>query len=235
MLSDTWFMEGNIDFESKKYTLLGYLQKVSACFGENKLYPELSEIVFHYNNLNAFRENKQLLQNQFPKRLTGIQLERLRLLYEEMISDNELMQEIEAIVQFAMHKLQHTIESGTDLYDFVEDRLSITPVGILPLETDDGYFYLCDGSFREILVYKYRLSIFEKSNAQYRTLKVAYIDSWERNFTNSYESIKAQLMRAQKPIQVPAVYSIETELTFPIHETLLPIAKRSLVRHISKG
>jgi hypothetical protein len=31
-LSETWFIEGNIDFESKKYTLLAYLQKVNACF-----------------------------------------------------------------------------------------------------------------------------------------------------------------------------------------------------------
>jgi len=31
----------------------------------------------------------------------------------------------------------------------------------------------------------------------------------------------------------PAVYSIETDLKFPVDETLLPIAKRSLVRYIS--
>jgi hypothetical protein len=33
----------------------------------------------------------------------------------------------------------------------------------------------------------------------------------------------------------PAVYSIETELKFPVDETLLPVAKRSLVRYISKA
>ena len=31
----------------------------------------------------------------------------------------------------------------------------------------------------------------------------------------------------------PAVYSIETKLTYPVQETLLPIAKRCLVRYIS--
>jgi hypothetical protein len=30
------------------------------------------------------------------------------------------------------------------------------------------------------------------------------------------------------------VYSIETELSFPVEETLLPIAKRSLVKFISQ-
>ena len=47
-LSETWFMEGNIDFESKKYTLLAYLQRINAYFNESKLYPHLSDIIFHY-------------------------------------------------------------------------------------------------------------------------------------------------------------------------------------------
>ncbi len=43
-LSETWFAEGFIDFELKKYTLLAYLQQVSACFNESKLYPQLSDL-----------------------------------------------------------------------------------------------------------------------------------------------------------------------------------------------
>jgi hypothetical protein len=41
------------------------------------------------------------------------------------------------------------------------------------------------------------------------------------------------LIRAKRDFPNPAVYSIETELSFPIDETLLPIAKRTLVRYIS--
>ena len=36
-LSETWFSDGCIDFELKKYTLLAYLQEVNKHFGENKL------------------------------------------------------------------------------------------------------------------------------------------------------------------------------------------------------
>jgi hypothetical protein len=50
---------------------------------------------------------------------------------------------------------------------------------------------------------------------------------------NSYENIKAELIRSRKDFPNPAVYSIETDLSFPIDETLLPIAKRTLVRYIS--
>src|SRR5438477_13200044 len=100
-LSETWFAEGRIDFELKKYVLLAYLQEVNKYFNENKLYPQLADIIFHYHNIVAFRENKKYLQEHFPKKLSGVQLEQLQLLYEQMIEDNELMQELEDIIQFA--------------------------------------------------------------------------------------------------------------------------------------
>lgn len=232
-LSETWFIEGNIDFESKKYTLLAYLMKANAFFTEHKLYPVLSDIVMHYNNLVEFKKNKRLMQHRFPKRLTGVQLQKLEMLYEEMVTDDALMQEIEDIVQFAADKLKHTIGNATDLYDFVENNMTIEPVGILPLNVQQGYFFLNDGFYRSIRVYEYHLSIFERSSEKYRSLRSQYIDQWERNFTNSYESIKWQLMRSGRTLSAPAVYSIETKLTYPVEETLLPVAKRCLVRHIS--
>ena len=45
-LSETWFAEGYIDFELKKYTLLAYLQEVDKYFGQNKLNPQLSDVIF---------------------------------------------------------------------------------------------------------------------------------------------------------------------------------------------
>lgn len=231
-LSETWFIEGNIDFESKKYTLLAYLQKVHACFNDKKLYPELSDVIFHYNNLMTFKQTKRLMQNRFPRKLTGIQLQKLELIYEEMIADDELMAEIEQITYYASQQMKATITGGTDLYEFVEHNMSIAPVGILPMDLDEGYFYLCDGYFRFIRVYQYKLSIIERSDDKYRALRSHYVSDWERNFTNTYESIKADLMRQNRDLPAPAVYTIETNLTCPVEETLLPIAKRSLVRYI---
>ncbi|RYZ18654.1 MAG: hypothetical protein EOO16_21960, partial [Chitinophagaceae bacterium] len=91
-LSETWFAEGYIDFELKKYTLLAYLQEIRRHFNEARLYPQLADLVFHYNNIVAFRENKKYLQEHFPKKLTGLQIEKLQVLYEAMIADDDLMQ-----------------------------------------------------------------------------------------------------------------------------------------------
>jgi hypothetical protein len=51
---------------------------------------------------------------------------------------------------------------------------------------------------------------------------------------NTYESIKTELIRHRNTLPNPAVYAIESGLTYPIEETLLPIAKRSLVRYITE-
>lgn len=234
-LSETWFAEGYIDFELKKYTLLAYLQQVTRYFNENKLYPQLSDVIFHYNNLQALKENKKYLQEQFPKKLTGIQLEKLQLLYEQIIEDTELMQELENIINFAQDELRTTISSGAEIYEFVEDKLVITPVGIVPLDINEGYFFLSEGTYRSTYVYQYRLSFFEKHDEKYRAIRTEYISQWQRSIVNTYENIKAELLRHKKDLPNPAVYSIETDLTIPLTETLLPVAKRSLVRYISKA
>jgi hypothetical protein len=232
-LSETWFADGYIDFELKKYTLLAYLQEVNRYFNENKLYPQLSDLIFHYNNLVAFRENKKFLQEHFPKRLNGIQMEKLQLLYQQIVEDDDMMKELETIINYSATKMKLAISNGAELYEFIEGKLTIFPIGIIPLEINEGYFFLNEGKARNTKVYQYRLSIFEKHDEKYRSIRTEFIADWERNMVNSYENIKSELIRSKKDLPNPAVYSIETELSFPVEETLLPIAKRSLVRYIS--
>jgi len=231
-LSETWFAEGYIDFELKKYTLLAYLQQVNKYFNENKLYPQLADVIFHYNNLVAFRENKKFLQEHFPKKLTGIQLEKLQFLYEQMVEDTELMKELEEIINYSTTTIKRTIVSGTEIYEFIEHKLNITPIGLVPLDTNEGYFFLSSGK-KSTRVYHYRLSFFEKHDEKYRSIKTSYIDNQRRSMGNTYENIKADLIRQRNELPNPAVYAVEIDLSFPYNETLLPIAKRSLVKYIS--
>lgn len=234
-LSETWFAEGYIDFELKKYTLLAYLQRINGYFNQNKLYPQLADLIFHYNNIVAFRENKKYLKEQFPKKLTGIQLEKLQLLYEQMMADDEIMNELEQIIHYAADRMRTTIHSGTEIYEFVEDKLNISPVGIIPLDTQEGYFFLSNGNIRRTRIYHYRLSIFEKRDARYRSMRTSYIDMRYRGISTTYEQLKSELIRSKQELPNPAVYAVETPLKFPVEETLLPVVKRSLVKFISEA
>ncbi len=232
-LSETWFAEGFIDFELKKYTLLAYLQEVNRYFNENKLYPQLADLVFHYNNIVAFRENKKYLQEHFPKKLTGIQMEKLQVLYDRLIEDDELMQELESIIHFSAGKMRNVIEDGTGIYEFVEEKISIEPVGLVPIDTREGYFFLSSSDAHQTRIYSYRLSFFEKHDERYRSIKTSLLDQRRRSITQTYQHFKSDLIRTFTELPNPAVYSIETDLDFPVDETLLPIAKRRLVKYIT--
>ena len=233
-LSQTWFAEGYIDFELKKYTLLAYLQQIHEHFDQTKLYPQLADLIFHFNNLRAFRHNKQFLQQQFPKKFTQVDIHKLELLYQQIIDDDDMMKELEEIMQFSLEKMGMAIQDGTEIYEFVEDKLTIFPVGLIPLENMEGYFFLADCKARDTKVFHYRLSIFEKHDEKYRSIKTSFISGWERNFVNTYENIKSELIRHKTDLPNPAVYGIETDIAVPLEETLLPIAKRCLVKYISQ-
>lgn len=234
VLSETWFADGYIDFELKKYTLLAYLQDINRYFNQSKLYPQLSDIIFHYNNLIAFRDNKQFLQQQFPKKLTAVNIQKLELLYEQMIADDELMAELEDIIQYSIQEMNNTIKDGTLLYEMVAAQMTIYPVGLVPLESKEGYLLLCDGSYRQILVYSYRLTIFERHDEKYRGIHTAYLSSYKKDLVHTINHVKSLLIKEKKELPNPAVYCVETPLVMPVDETLLPIAKRSLVKYIAE-
>lgn len=231
-LSETWFMEGYVDFELQKYRLLSYLQEVNKYFKESKLYPQLSDVIFHYNNLVAFRDNKKLMQDNFPHRLDHADMDKLQLVYEQMLADDELMQELERITQYALHEMKTTIDNGAEIYDFVEKNLHIEPVGIMPLYKNEGYMLLRYGNYSEIRAYNYTITLFEHQSARYKGIHISYFDSWTGTIVNTYEKIKRDIIKQNKVLPNPAVYCVEFPLSLPLNETLLPVVKRQLVRYI---
>lgn len=232
-LSETWFLDGYIDFELQKYKLLAYLQEVNSYFNASKLYPQLGDIIFHYRNLTDFQKNKQLLQNQFPKELSNINIQQLELVYKKMLEDDDVMAELEDIVNYAITKMKKTIDSGTELYETVEHQLHIEPVGIVPLYKNEGYLLLHYKEQSMVRAYNYTISLLQHTDANYTAVKLDYVDSFRKNISISYNHIKTQLIRTIRTLPNPAVYFIESVLPVPLNETLLPIAKRTLVRHIS--
>ncbi|MHB1922544.1 MAG: hypothetical protein ACYCOO_09945, partial [Chitinophagaceae bacterium] len=59
--------------------------------------------------------------------------------------------------------------------------------------------------------------------------------SHDRSLSNSYSSMKSSLIKQKRDLPNPAVYGIETDLSFPFDETLLPVAKRILVKYIANA
>src|ERR1035437_2250670 len=234
-LSKNWLTEKYIDFEYKKYLLLAYLQDVSRQFGETKLYPWLAELIGHYKSMVAIRENKQNLKNLFPHKLTGIDVSAKQVNYENILSDDGLMQELENIIEYAIPQFENRVEEGKTVYDIVEDHLHLQPVGIIPLNPAFGYLFLKGGETASTNVYEYQVTFFENATEKFKAIHTHFVKKFAATISNTFQSIKVDLIRENKNIPNPAVYSIESEMTLPLEETFLPIAKRMLVRHISQA
>jgi hypothetical protein len=234
-LSKNWFIEGSLDFEYKKYILLAYLQEINRHFDKSRLYPNLSDLVFHYNNLLFFKKHKSMLQQSFPQRLTLADIEAVKLTYQKIVDDDSSMKEIELIITYAMQKMDPAIQTGKEIYDFVESQLAIDPVGIVPLLPYHGYFSLRNGKEKTHGIYEYQITLFENKDDKYRGININFIDTYEESITKTPEAMKLDLIRRNKFMPNPAVYYVQSDITFPLEQTLLPVAKRSLVKYISKA
>lgn len=232
-LNKDWITEKHIDFEYKKYVLLAYLQHVSENFEQTKLYPYMAELVEHYRNIMAIKESKGVMFNSFPTRMESADLQKFKLIYNKIVEDDEIMQTIENIIEFSVPCFEKHLAEGKKVYEFIEDHIFISPVGISPLNTNEGYFVVKNGDAREVKIYEYRVSFFEELQEKYRSIRTQYICSYTRSLSNTFESIKTDLLRANKSFPNPATYAVESDLTFPAEETLLPVAKRVFIKYLA--
>lgn len=233
-LSNDWLTQGLIDFEYKKYILLAYLKTVKESFGRVALYPFLSDLVFHYQNLLAVKENKTLIRESFPKELSLEEFKKLELSYREMIEDDSIMNELTSIIEWALPRFKNSLQEGSIIYEYVESQCEISPVGVTPLYAREGYLFVTVPPEKETNVYRYQLSIYEEQYEQLRSLNTEFIETVPKSTITPYESIKVNLVKRFRELPNPATYLILSRVKFPFVETLMPVAKRLFVKHISK-
>ncbi|MFA0964267.1 hypothetical protein AB9P05_20840 [Roseivirga sp. BDSF3-8] len=232
-LDDDWVVKDLIDLEYKKYILLAYLKEVENQFKEKKLYPYLSEIVSHYRNLLVLKREKTLMYDKFPATLSKADFERLKMTYTRLVEDTELMAEIDSIVDFAIPECRRRLEDGKDIYEEVENSLNIEPIGLVPIYNDEGYFFIAQEKDKDLDIYRYRITIFDNSEERYRAISTELLDRTRSSLARTYEQLKLELIRNNPDLPNPATYLIHANSKVPYECTLLPVAKRLLVRYIN--
>ncbi|HNV29632.1 MAG TPA: hypothetical protein PKJ83_10880 [Cyclobacteriaceae bacterium] len=234
-LKDNWLTDGLIDFEYKKYQLLAYFKEVKNSFSRVELYPFLSDLVFHYRNLISLKENHSLIRDSFPKELSPEGLKNLEVNYKRMIEDDLIMQEIESIMEYALPQFKASLDEGSYIYEYVESKCEISPVGLTSLYANEGYLFVTQPPEKETHVYRYQATIFEQSTEMMRGIHTRFMLTAERSLSSTYENLKLSLIRQYSELPNPSVYLVLSKLRFPFDQTLMPVAKRLLVKQISKA
>jgi hypothetical protein len=232
-LNKNWLTQGLIDFEYKKYLLLGYMQGVAEEFNSRKLYPIFSDLLFHYKNIISLKQNKSLIYENFPKEISGADFEKLKLMYTEIVKDDQIMQELEEIMEYSIPIFQNHLSTGKDIYEEIEYSMSIAPVGLFSLNHDSGYLFFYVDNIRQAKVYEYEMTIFENADEKYRGIHTHFVETVDKGLNNTFESIKIYLVKKYKKMANPATYLIDAKVNYPFDEAILPIGKRMLVRYIN--
>jgi hypothetical protein len=233
-LSNDWLTQGLIDLEYKKYVLLGYLKTVRSSFDRVELYPFMADLVFHYRNLMAVKENKALIRESFPKEISLEEFNRLELRYKQLVEDDAVMTELESIIDFSLPRIRESLQEGSAIYEYVESQCEISPIGVTPLYSNEGYLFVTSPPESETNIYRYQVSFFDGSQEQLRSLNTEFIEKKEKKPLHTYERIKLELIRKFSDMPNPATFLILAKMKFPFSETLMPVAKRLFVKHISK-
>lgn len=234
-LKDNWLTDGLIDFEYKKYQLLAYFQNVKKSFNRMELYPFLSDMIFHYRNLILLKENKTLIRESFPKELSQESLKNMVLNYRRIIDDDLVMQEIESIMEYALPQFKESLDEGSFIYEYVESKCEISPVGLTSLYVDEGYLFVTQPPEKETNVYRYQTTFFNQSTEPLRGIHTEFLLTAERSLSNTYENLKLNLIKQYVALPNPSVYLVSSKVKFPYVQTLMPVAKRLLVKQISKA
>jgi hypothetical protein len=234
-LKDNWLTDGLIDFEYKKYQLLAYFKHVKDSFKRVELYPFLSELVFHYRNLILLKENKSLISESFPKELSPESLRNMEVNYRKMIADDAVMQEIESIISYALPQFKDSLDEGSFIYEYVESKCEITPVGLTSLYGNEGYLFVTQPPEKETNIYRYQVTIFQQSIESYRGINMEFLQTAQRSLSNTYENLKLRLIKQYTELPNPSVYLVLSKVKVPFTQTLMPVAKRLLVKQISQA
>ncbi|MEQ8474141.1 MAG: hypothetical protein RIC35_23295 [Marinoscillum sp.] len=232
-LKHDWLTAGMIDYEYKKYILLAYLKDIKERFDCSELYPFLADLIFHYKNLKQVKDHKEVIYESFPKSISKADFKKLQFTYKRMVADDELMDEIESIISFALPKIEEAIGLGKELYDLVEENMEVETVGLTPIYANEGYVLVNYDSKRDVSVFRYQLSVFEQSDEKYRGINTTFISNDFKDLGRSYEQIKIDLARRFWDLPNPATFLVTYKLKFPLPQTILPVAKRLLVRKLS--
>jgi len=228
-LNKDWITEYTLDPEYKKYVLLDYLQSVSDDFSKVCLYPALADIIGHYRYALQLQKEKRQLEEQLHGSITGLDLKSGKVVRDQSHLNHAGIEQLSEILDYSIPMLAKGTGDGKQLYEFVEEHLEWRELGLIPLMKGEGYLLLRSGD-HHVDAYRYMMKLFEKADDRWRAVHTTFVNRWKLNISNTWNAIKMELIRCSPELPNPAVYAVETNLSIPIQETLLPVAKRILMR-----
>ncbi len=225
------FTNGAHDPERAQVEIQAALQNITAAFRRNRLYPGLGELIELTSALETIRTNRSQYTSVLPRKLSGVDFETKTLKFESVPAGPEIINKMFALVDWALPVLNSVTEEGVAMFDFVTQNVSVDVVGIMPMYRDEGYALIPDLRANLMHILRYEMSLYAGDGDRYRALKTIELEPRRlSNWVGTPEDIKISLVKDHTDLPNPATYYMNTDLDFPYEETILPVAKRKLMR-----
>jgi hypothetical protein len=221
------------DPEAAEYRLRAELQTARAAFRRSRIYPHLADLVRLRRALRAVLDHADGLRNR-PGRVTGIDWEKEEVTFAPSEWPADHASGVEDLARWALPLVETAIGEGQAVYDFVEETTHVAAVGLVPAYVDEGYLLVPqpESAASPFAALRYACGILTASDARYRSLRTAVV-ALPDGLAADPVAWKRALARTQPDLPNPATYLLDAEVGFPIRETVLPVAKRKLLRLIA--
>lgn len=230
------FIKAADDLELSKYKVLSILGRYSNALHKNKLYPALAELISIKNELDLLVEQMSLFDAEFVLNLNFADFSEDIPLSNPVQYDEDSLTKVTEFIKWALPEIDKAIDEGKAIFDFVDENIQLHEVGIMPVYKNEGYFFIPDVKHDLMKIYRFEMSLFSTEENPLRTLKSKLVDliSLQAPETKSPYELKHGLVKKFTDLPNPSCFSFETDIDFPFVETILPVAKRKLVRCLAE-
>lgn len=234
-LNISTFIKAADDVELSKYKVLAILNRYVSALHKNKVYPALAELISVRNEIELMLEQMSLFDTELVINLNFSDFNEFENYDEPFEYDEDDLQKVYEFMSWALPEIDKAIEEGKILFDFVDENIQLEEVGVMPLYKNEGYFMIPDKKHDLMKIYKFEMSLFSTPDNPLRTLKSKLVDliSLKAPETQSPYELKNHILRRFTDLPNPATFYFDTDLDFPFVETILPTAKRKLVRYLA--
>jgi len=230
------FIKAAEDVELSKYKVLSILSKYSDALHKNKLYPALAELISIKNELELLVEQMSLFDAEFVMNLNFADFTDEIPPANSFDYDEDSLSRVTEFISWALPEINTAIDEGKAIFDFVDENILLQEVGIMPIYKNEGYFFLPDLKHDLMKIYRFEMSLFSTEENPLRTLKSKLVDliSLQAPEAKSPYELKHNLIKKFDDLPNPSCYYFDTDIDFPFVETILPVAKRKLVRELAR-
>jgi hypothetical protein len=230
-----WLFQEPIDLEHKQYILLDYLQKLDKNLNNLKLYPQFQEISLHLASINLLIEKGQYLTlgRQLKDPDDEILISDLIPVDCPLLTKEEIL-EVYNVCKYSTENLRDYFNHAKAIWDIVNDTVSIEVVqNPKNIEPKQGLFFL---DYKEkTYLYEFIIKQIKKDSLETKCQIKKICECPKGEFNEKLKDIKKPLIKNLQDEEVHGkliVFTVNHNNSYPLKETLLPIAKRKIMNYM---